>query len=92
MPELILASTSRYRRELLQRLGISFRCEPPRCDEDRLKDPTLAPQALAEHLALAKARSVAEVFPEAVIIGSDQVAEVDGRILGKPGTPERALR
>ena len=92
---LILASTSRYRRALLERLGVPFTALAPACDEDALKDPRLAPQALAEFLAEAKAASIAVQQPEAVVIGSDQLAavEVDGRwtILGKPGTPAKAL-
>jgi septum formation protein len=91
MRDLILGSTSPYRRVLLQRLGLPFRCEKPRCDEDALKRPDLVPQALAELLAEAKGASVAVEFPAAVVIGSDQVATIDGRILGKPGTPERAV-
>ena len=89
--DLILASTSRYRRELLERLCLPFRAIAPACDEDALKDPTLAPRALADLLALAKARSLAGAHPAATIIGSDQVAELDGAILGKSGSPDRAL-
>jgi septum formation protein len=93
MPEpLILASTSRYRRELLERLGVPFTCVAPRCDEEALKDPALAPQALAEHLALAKAESLRAESPQAVIIGGDQVCEHDGELLGKPGTVDGACR
>lgn len=92
---LILASTSRYRRALLERLGVPFTAVAPACDEDALKDPRLAPQALAEFLAEAKAASIAEQQPQAVVIGSDQLAavEVDGRwtILGKPGTAAKAV-
>jgi septum formation protein len=91
MRDLILGSTSPYRRALMERLGLPFRCEKPRCDEEELKRPELSPQALAEMLALAKGRSVADVFPKAVVIGSDQVAAVDGTILGKPGTVEKAI-
>jgi len=91
MPALILASTSPYRRALLDRLGVPFTARAPACDEEALKDPALAPQALAEALAEAKARSIADQVPQAVVIGSDQVCEVDGRILGKPGTSERAV-
>lgn len=91
MTDLILASTSKYRRALLERLGLPFRAVAPLCDEDSLKDPNLGPQALAEHLARAKAASVAAVEPQAVVIGSDQVAEVDGLILGKPGSAEAAV-
>jgi septum formation protein len=89
-PDLILASTSRYRRELLERLGIPFRALAPACDEEALKDPTLKPRALAEKLALAKAESLRGAHPEAAIIGGDQVAELGGRVLGKPGTAEGA--
>jgi len=92
---LILASTSRYRRALLERLGVPFTAVAPACDEDALKDPRLAPQALAEFLAEAKAASIARQQPDAVVIGSDQLAavEVDGAwtILGKPGTAARAV-
>ena len=91
MRDLILGSTSPYRRALMERLGLPFRCEKPRCDEEALKRPELSPQALAEMLALAKGRSVAEVFPKAVVIGCDQVAAIDGTILGKPGTVEKAI-
>jgi len=91
MRDLILGSTSPYRRALMERLGLPFRCEKPRCDEEALKRPELSPQALAEMLAVAKGRSVAEVFPQAVVIGSDQVATIDGIILGKPGTCEKAV-
>lgn len=94
-PPLILASTSRYRRALLERLGLPFTAVAPACDEDALKDPRLTPQALAEFLAEAKAASIAVQQPEAVVIGSDQLAalEVDGRwtILGKPGTSAKAV-
>ena len=88
MPDLILASTSPYRRDLLARLGLPFTAARPACDEEGLKDPALAPQALAELLAEAKARSLAR--PGAVVIGSDQVCEHAGAILHKPGTAERA--
>ena len=86
---LVLASTSRYRRELLERLGLAFRCEPPAVDETPLAAE--APAALALRLALEKAREVAQRFPDAVVIGSDQVADLDGEALGKPGTHERAV-
>jgi len=84
--ELILASTSPYRRELLARLGVSFRALAPACDEDAFKAQGLAPEALAETLALAKAKSLQRDHPAAVIIGSDQVAAVDDEILGNPGS------
>ena len=86
---LILGSTSRYRRELLQRLQIPFEVAAPDVDETPLPDET--PRALAERLALAKARAVAIAFPDAVVIGSDQVADLNGLPLGKPGSHERAV-
>ncbi len=91
MPPLILASTSPYRRALLDRLGLAYTCERPRCDEEALKDPALPAQALAELLADAKAASVTAVFPQAVVIGSDQVCAVDEDILHKPGDRERTV-
>ncbi|CAM3520945.1 Maf family protein [Polaromonas hydrogenivorans] len=86
---LILGSTSRYRRELLQRLQIPFDVAAPDVDETPLPHET--PRALAERLALAKARAVASAFPHAVVIGSDQVADLNGLPLGKPGNHERAV-
>jgi septum formation protein len=92
---LILGSTSRYRRQLLERLGLPFEVKAPTCDEEALKDPTLSPQALAEFLAAAKAASIAIGLPQAVVIGSDQVAafeDTDGwHIIGKPGTVDKAV-
>ena len=86
---LILGSTSRYRRELLQRLQIPFDVAAPDVDEAPLPNET--PRGLAERLALAKARAVASTFPHAVVIGSDQVADLNGLPLGKPGSHERAV-
>lgn len=86
---LVLGSTSRYRQELLQRLRIPFSVAAPDVDETPLAAE--APKALAMRLALAKAREVARAFPQAVVIGSDQVADLDGVPLGKPGTHERAF-
>jgi septum formation protein len=88
-PALILASTSRYRRELLQRLRLPFEVVSPEVDEAPL--PGEAPAALALRLALAKARAVHARRPEAVVIGSDQVADLDGEPLGKPNTHWRAV-
>jgi len=89
-PALILASTSTYRRALLERLGIAFKCHAPGIDEQRA--PGEAGFAMAKRLALAKARAVAAQFPDAWVIGSDQVAAVgDGPVetlLGKPKTAE----
>ena len=86
--KLILGSTSTYRRELLSRLGHAFITESPYVDETPL--PGELPADLARRLALAKAQAVADRFPEAVVIGSDQVADLQGQALGKPGTHERA--
>jgi len=85
----ILASTSRYRRELLTRLRLPFEVQSPEVDESVLEGET--PQVLAERLALAKAEAVAQRYPEAVVIGSDQVADLDGQALGKPGSHARAV-
>lgn len=86
---LVLASTSVYRRELLSRLRLPFLIARPEADESPLEGE--APRALALRLAEMKARAVAQDFPDALIIGSDQVAYSEGRIYGKPGTRERAI-
>lgn len=86
--KLILASTSVYRRELLERLGLPF--EVIASDVDETPQPLEMPENLACRLALAKAQSVARRFPSQVVIGSDQVADLHGQALGKPGTHERA--
>ena len=86
---LILGSTSRYRRELLQRLQTPFEVLAP--DVDETPFPGEKPAVLAARLALAKARAVADAAPDAVVIGSDQVADLHGQPLGKPGTHERAV-
>jgi septum formation protein len=85
---LILASTSRYRRELLSRLGLPFETKAP--DAPELAIEGEAPAAMAARLALAKARSIAT--PDALVIGSDQVASLEGRLLRKPGDHATALR
>lgn len=88
-PPLILASTSRYRRELLERLRLPFEVVSPEVDESSLPGET--PAALAQRLALAKAWAVARQHPEAAVIGSDQVADLAGEPIGKPGNHERAV-
>ena len=92
-PTLILASSSRYRRELLERLRIPFQTAVPAIDETPLAGET--PEATALRLAAAKARAVADALPASagrtLVIGSDQVATFDGHQIGKPGTHERAL-
>ena len=92
MPILVLASTSKYRRELLDRLGVPYTAVAPSCDEEALKDPALVPTALASHLAREKARSVAPAWPDAYILGSDQLVELEGQVLGKPGDAEQAVQ
>jgi len=87
---LILGSTSAYRRELLQRLRLPFDVVAPDVDETPLAGET--PETLARRLGLAKARAVAALHPEAVVIGSDQVADLDGEPLGKPGDHARAVK
>ncbi len=89
MPRLILASTSPFRRELLARLQIPFEAVAPETDESPL--PGEASAATAERLAVAKARAVAGRYPDALIIGSDQVAFHDDTRFGKPGTRENAI-
>lgn len=87
---LVLGSTSRYRRELLSRLNVPFDVAAPDVDETPLAGEL--PAALARRLALAKAQAVAQKYPHAVVIGSDQVADLHGQPLGKPGNHERATR
>ncbi len=87
MPTLVLASTSRYRRELLARLNLPFECRAPDVDETPV--PGEAPESLARRLAAAKAQACAA--PGLVVIGADQVASLDGRPLGKPGGHDAAL-
>ncbi len=91
-PSVVLASTSRYRRELLVRLGLPFESVAPPYDEELGKEELahLGPEPLSLALARGKARSVALLRPDAIVIGSDQIAVLDGARLDKPGTPERA--
>ena len=88
---LILASTSSYRRELLQRLRLTFRCLAPQVDEEPYKISGANPSSIAAVLAVKKAESLSGIAPGAVIIGSDQVVDCDGELLGKPGTTARAI-
>lgn len=87
---LILASSSPYRKLLLERLGLPFTTVSPQVDESPSAGES--PEALVARLATAKAMAVAGSQPAAVVIGSDQVAVYDGGILGKPGSPDRARR
>jgi septum formation protein len=88
-PTIVLASTSRYRRELLGRLRLAYDVEAPQVDEAPLEGE--APRGTALRLAIAKARDVLARRPGAVVIGSDQVAEIDGTALGKPLSHTAAL-
>jgi len=89
-PQIVLASTSKYRRELLAHLGLPFEVASPGVDE--IPRPHEAPEETARRLAEAKARAVAARFPRAMVIGSDQVAVLDGAALGKPGNHANAVR
>ncbi|MDA3921501.1 MAG: Maf family protein [Salinisphaera sp.] len=88
-PLVILASSSPWRRQLLQQIGIRFEATSPDIDESA--QPGESSQTLARRLAHSKAETVATAWPEAIVIGSDQVADVNGTILGKPGRAERAM-
>lgn len=87
-PELLLGSSSKYRKQLLNRLGVAFSTASP--DIDETQKPDESPQTLVTRLAEQKARALQTTHPKHLIIGSDQVACVNGEILGKPGTAERA--
>lgn len=90
MPRLVLASTSPFRKTILEKLGIPFDVDAPNVDESQLENET--PAQLVERLACAKAAKVAEKYPDALVIGSDQVAVIEGQILGKPGDHARAIK
>ncbi|MBM4060206.1 MAG: septum formation protein Maf [Planctomycetes bacterium] len=89
MPGLVLASASPYRRVLLERLRLPFTCTAPNVDEAAALQALRDPAALARELAEQKARAVAAAHPGAIVIGSDQVATIDGEVLDKPGSAER---
>lgn len=86
---IVLASTSPYRKALLEKLQVNFATAAPAIDESVL--PGESPEQLVARLAEAKATAIANQFPNALIIGSDQVAVVDGKIVGKPGTHDKAI-
>jgi len=88
---LILASTSSYRAQLLSQLGYIFSTQKPDTDEDYFKQLTLSPEDLASKISQHKARSVFNHFPNSVVIGSDQVCTMEGKIFSKPGNKEKAL-
>ena len=89
MPQLVLASTSPFRKQLLEKLKLEFITDSPDIDESRLVGET--PEALVARLAEQKAMAVAERHPDSLIIGSDQVAVNNGEILGKPGSHDKAV-
>ena len=89
--KIILASTSKYRKELLERLGIDFECMNPNVDEEIHKKNISDPLELAETLGRLKAEAVYERYPDALVIGSDQLAECNGTRLSKPKTMEKAV-
>jgi septum formation protein len=91
LPELVLASTSVYRRALLERLGLPFRWQAPVCDEDLVKGQGIDPRSLAETLARKKAMSLVEPDHDRVVIGCDQVVSFQGQLFGKPGSIDRAI-
>jgi septum formation protein len=90
MRQIILASGSKYRKELLSQLNIPFETASPNVDEEPYKNKGLSPKELAMTLAKLKAQSLKEQFPEAIIIGGDQVACLDQKIFSKPGTEQAA--
>ncbi len=88
--KIVLASTSPFRKTILEKLDLPFETLSPQTDETRLdNEPT---EKLVQRLALAKAQAVADLCKDALIIGSDQVAVIDDEILGKPGTHEKAVK
>lgn len=89
--QLILASSSRYRRAQLEQIGTHFNYVAPDYDEEANKDLTLSPQDLAVSLALGKAESLRANYPQAAILGGDQLVDFDGAILGKPGSKNAAV-
>uniref|UniRef100_UPI0040480D9B Maf family protein n=1 Tax=Orrella sp. TaxID=1921583 RepID=UPI0040480D9B len=89
-PPLILASSSPYRSEMLSRLGLPFKTEAPEIDERREIGET--PKSTARRLALQKSLKILLHQPDAVVIGADQVLDIDGQTLGKPGSHEAAVR
>jgi septum formation protein len=91
MPQLVLASTSPYRRQLLERLRVPFAWAAPGVDEQSQKTSGQGPMEIACGLARAKAERVFEAYPDALVVGSDQVATLDGQRLDKPGSADRAI-
>ena len=92
MTRIILASGSKYRKELLERLGIDFECISPNIDEDKLKKTIKDPIELSSKLSKLKAQEIFKDNPDALVIGSDQVCFYDGQILGKSGSLEKSYQ
>jgi septum formation protein len=92
MKRLVLASTSRYRSELLARLGVPFSARAPLCDEEALKLAGEEPAHMARRLAQAKALSLRDSEPDSYLLGGDQLVDFAGEVLGKPGSIEEAVR
>ena len=92
MHEIVLASTSKYRRELVSRLKVPFTAEDPKIDESRCMTSGMSPQGIAEHLALEKAMAVSRRHPDAIVIGSDQLLALGSVVFGKPGNVEGAFQ
>ena len=90
MQQLILGSSSPFRKELLAKIGLEFITSSPDIDETRFEDEQ--PQRLVQRLAEQKARKIADSYPDALIIGSDQVAVLNEQVLGKPGNHENAMK
>jgi septum formation protein len=89
LPQLMLASTSRYRRALLERLNLPFRCVAPQVEEIQHAGESV--ESMVARLARDKARAVSRQHPQALVIGADQAASLGGRALGKPGARDRAI-
>ena len=92
MSKLILASNSPRRKELLEQAGLTFSVIPSGFDEGTVDPHSMAPDRLAEFLALKKARDIASAHPDAVVLGADTFILLNGEIMGKPHTPEEARR
>ncbi len=91
MANLILASTSPYRKELLERLHIPFEAKDSQVDEDPFKEDITDPMVLTKTLAYEKAKAVFQTHPQSYVIGGDQISLFEGEVLGKPGTKEAAV-
>lgn len=92
MQKLVLASTSVYRRELLERLGLAFECMSPEVDEEQIQSSGLPPLEISRQLSIEKASALKASQPDALIIGGDQVLEFKGKCFGKPLNFENSLQ